>query len=138
MIFSCPSTELCKMCLCTEVVTERNCRLLDRSHVLSPQFIELPVTVAARSKALHVGFEVFTAVVLKSIFFWDMTTQRTTRRHIPEEDTFKPLHVFARPNTGIMGFFLVCVVLCKQRPCNRADHPSRESYRLSIRSIVLD
>jgi hypothetical protein len=43
----------------------------------------------------YVGFEVFTAVVLKSIFFWDMTpcsalkgtTQRITRRHIPEEDT---------------------------------------------------
>jgi hypothetical protein len=54
----------------------------------------------------YVGFEVFTAVVLKSIFFWDMTpcsvlsgtrrssktsgtTQRTTRRHIPEEDTLE-------------------------------------------------
>jgi hypothetical protein len=51
----------------------------------------------------YVGFEVFTAVVLKSIFFWDMTlkmeairsfetsgtTQRTTRRHIPEEDTLQ-------------------------------------------------
>jgi hypothetical protein len=72
----------------------------------------------------NVGFEVFTAVVMKSIIFWDMTpcsllirlppayllvlaeiicstlkmeaicssetsgtTQRTTRRHIPEEDT---------------------------------------------------
>jgi hypothetical protein len=47
-----------------------------------------------------VGFEVFTAVVMKSIIFWDMTlysrgtsgaTQRTTRRHIPEDDT---LHFF--------------------------------------------
>jgi hypothetical protein len=45
-----------------------------------------------------VGFEVFTAVVLKSIFFWDMTpcsasgtTQRTTRRHILEEDTLQAL-----------------------------------------------
>jgi hypothetical protein len=29
-----------------------------------------------------VGFEVLTAVVMKSIIFWD------TRRHIPEDDTF--------------------------------------------------
>jgi hypothetical protein len=70
---------------------------------------------------MDVGFEVFTAVVLKSSFFWDMTPcsalsgtrrfgatyrlhlqcliivqqsseqprthHRTTRRHIPEEDT---------------------------------------------------
>jgi hypothetical protein len=35
-----------------------------------------------------VGFEVFTVVVLKSIFFWDMT-QRTTRRRIPEDDTLQ-------------------------------------------------
>jgi hypothetical protein len=59
-----------------------------------------------------VGFEVFTAVVMKSIIFWDImpcspfaelffdlkmeairssetsgATQRTTRRHIPEDDT---------------------------------------------------
>jgi hypothetical protein len=33
----------------------------------------------------NVGFEVFTAVVLKSIIFWDMT-QRTTWRHIAEDD----------------------------------------------------
>jgi hypothetical protein len=50
------------------------------------------------------GFEVFTAVVLKSIIFWDIysstlkmeairssetsgTTLRTTRRHIPEDHT---------------------------------------------------
>jgi hypothetical protein len=31
-----------------------------------------------------VGFEVLTAVVMKSIIFWDMTY---TRRHIPEDDT---------------------------------------------------
>jgi hypothetical protein len=53
---------------------------------------------------IHVGFEVFTAVGMKNIIFWDMTpcsplsctrrsaetlggTQRTTRRHIPEDDT---------------------------------------------------
>jgi hypothetical protein len=36
---------------------------------------------------LLVGFEVFTAVVLKSIIFWDMTT----RRHIPEDDTLQNL-----------------------------------------------
>jgi hypothetical protein len=49
------------------------------------------------SSSQVVGFEVFTAVVLKSIFFWDMTpcsalsgtTQRTTRRHILEEDTLQ-------------------------------------------------
>jgi hypothetical protein len=57
---------------------------------------------------VDVGFEVFTAVVMKSIIFWDMTpcsvlsgtrrfggtsdtTLRNTRRHIPEEDT---LHKF--------------------------------------------
>jgi hypothetical protein len=33
-----------------------------------------------------VGFEVFTAVVLKSTFFWDILT---TRHHIPEEDTLQ-------------------------------------------------
>jgi hypothetical protein len=32
-----------------------------------------------------VGFEVFVAVVMKSIIFWDMT--RTTRHHIPEDNT---------------------------------------------------
>jgi hypothetical protein len=64
---------------------------------------------------VHVGFEVFTAMVMESIIFWDMTltclldgllnyssnlkmeairssetsgaTQRTTQRHIPEDDT---------------------------------------------------
>jgi hypothetical protein len=34
-----------------------------------------------------VGFEVFTVVVLKSIFFWDMMP--SSRRHIPEEDTLQ-------------------------------------------------
>jgi hypothetical protein len=68
-----------------------------------------------KSSLIFVGFEVFTAVVLKSILFWDMTpcsallnysttlkmeairssetsgtTQRTTQRHIPEEDTLQP------------------------------------------------
>jgi hypothetical protein len=57
---------------------------------------------------IHVGFEVFTAVVMKSIIFWDMTlkmeairssetsgaTQWTTQRHIPEDDTlYNFLHV---------------------------------------------
>jgi hypothetical protein len=41
------------------------------------------------NKKYVVGFEVFTAVVLKSIIFWDMTTLRTTRRHIPEDDTLQ-------------------------------------------------
>jgi hypothetical protein len=41
---------------------------------------------------MNVGFEVSTAMVMKSIIFWDMTpcsvaTQQTTRRHIPEDDT---------------------------------------------------
>jgi hypothetical protein len=61
-----------------------------------------------RTEIKFVGFEVFTAVVLKSIFFWDMTPcsalsgtrrfggtyllhLRTTRRHIPEEDTLQKL-----------------------------------------------
>jgi hypothetical protein len=51
------------------------------------------------------------------------------------------LSAFARPNTGIVGLdptggmdvflciFCVCVVLCTQRPWDRADHPSGESYR---------
>jgi hypothetical protein len=59
---------------------------------------------------LYGGFEVFTAVVMKSIIFWDVApcsplsstlrssetsgaTQRTTLRHIPEDDT---LHVIWR------------------------------------------
>jgi hypothetical protein len=39
-----------------------------------------------------VGFEVFTALVMKNIIFRDMTpcaTQRTTQRHIPEDDTLQ-------------------------------------------------
>jgi hypothetical protein len=43
-------------------------------------------------RTLHVGFEVFTAVVMKSIIFWDMTLcspQRTTQCHIPEDDTLQ-------------------------------------------------
>jgi hypothetical protein len=40
-----------------------------------------------RYRSLYlVGFEVFKAVVLKSIFFWDMTPC-----HIPEEDTLQPV-----------------------------------------------
>jgi hypothetical protein len=35
-------------------------------------------------------------------------------------------------------FFCGCVVLCRQRPCDRADNPAKESYRLSIRSIFPD
>jgi hypothetical protein len=37
----------------------------------------------------RVGFEVFTAVVIKSIIFWDMTpcSPLTARCHIPEDDT---------------------------------------------------
>jgi hypothetical protein len=40
-------------------------------------------------RTTYQGFEVFTAVVKKSMFFWDMTpySQLTTRRHISEEDT---------------------------------------------------
>jgi hypothetical protein len=79
-----------------------------------------------------VGFEVFTAVVMKSIIFWDMTachrlarwfaepisstlkmeaicssetsveTQRTTRRHTPEDDT---LHVANTSSYTIDLFF---------------------------------
>jgi hypothetical protein len=68
-----------------------------------------------------VGFEVFTAVVLKSIIFWDITpcsplsctrrssetsgtTQRTTRRHIPEDDT---LHLESRLSVKFQLIFLV-------------------------------
>jgi hypothetical protein len=64
-----------------------------------------------------VGFEVYTAVVLKSIFFWDMTpcsalsgtrrfggtsgtTQGTTRRHIPEEDTLQYVFWFYESRIG--------------------------------------
>jgi hypothetical protein len=59
-----------------------------------------------KKQSTHVGVEVFTAVVLKSIIFWDMTpcsplsfnlrfggTLRTTRRHIPEDDTLQSTHV---------------------------------------------
>jgi hypothetical protein len=69
---------------------------------------------------LPVGFEVFTAVVLKSIFFWDMTpctalsgtrrvggtsgtTQRTTRRHITEEDTLQLLPALGQGSLGQIG-----------------------------------
>jgi hypothetical protein len=52
-------------------------------------------------------------------------------------------NIFARSNTGIVGsnstqgmdvcprFFCVCVVLCMQRPWDRADLPSKESYWVS-------
>jgi hypothetical protein len=39
---------------------------------------------------VHVGFEVLTAVVMKSSTFWDITPvdfHRTTRRYIPEDIT---------------------------------------------------
>jgi hypothetical protein len=39
-------------------------------------------------KLIVVGFEVFTAVVMKSIF-WDMT-----QRHIPEDDTLQTVPCF--------------------------------------------
>jgi hypothetical protein len=72
----------------------------------------------------YLGFEVFTAVVMKSVIFWDMTllatcllagllnysstlkmeairssetsgaTQRTTRRHIPEDGTLQCHYCF--------------------------------------------
>jgi hypothetical protein len=40
---------------------------------------------------VNVGFEVFTAVVMKSVFFWDMTpcSPLATRRHIPEDATLQ-------------------------------------------------
>jgi hypothetical protein len=52
-----------------------------------------------------VRFEVFTAVVLKSIIFWDMTQcsplcsnrQRTTRRHIAEDATLQQACPTRRP-----------------------------------------
>jgi hypothetical protein len=66
----------------------------------------LPTLDCVEIRFVFVGFEVFTAVVMKSIIFWDMTpcstlsctrriggtsgaTQRTTRRHIPEDDTLQ-------------------------------------------------
>jgi hypothetical protein len=49
-----------------------------------------------------VGFEVLTAVVMKSTIFWDITpcdTQRTTRRYIPEDGTLqeKPISIAGAP-----------------------------------------
>jgi uncharacterized membrane protein (DUF441 family) len=41
-----------------------------------------------RNGLKYVGFEVFTAVVMKSIIFWDVT-QQTTRRHIQEDYTLR-------------------------------------------------
>jgi hypothetical protein len=61
---------------------------------------------------------------------------------------FKARTAFSRLNTGIvvsnpcrgmnvrLHLFCVYVVLCRYRPCDRVDHTSEESYRLSIRSIV--
>jgi hypothetical protein len=47
----------------------------------------------------NVGFEVFTAVVIKSIIFWDMTpySPLSTRRHIPEDDTLQFPGMFSPP-----------------------------------------
>jgi hypothetical protein len=57
-------------------------------------------------------------------------------------------NVFYRSNTGIVGsnptrgidvylhLFCVFIVLYGQRPCDRVDHLSRESYRLAIRSTI--
>jgi hypothetical protein len=54
-----------------------------------------------RTSNLYVGFEVFTAVVMKSTIFWDIMlcsllsvetsvdTQRTTWHYIPEDSTLQ-------------------------------------------------
>jgi hypothetical protein len=63
-------------------------------------------------------------------------------------DRSKGGNIFARLNTEIVGsnstpdmdvslrFFCVCVVLCRQRTCDRADPQSEESCQLSIRLII--
>jgi hypothetical protein len=38
----------------------------------------------------------------------------------------------------LSAFLRNYVVLCRYRPFDRADHPSKESYQLSIRFIVSD
>jgi hypothetical protein len=62
-------------------------------HHVSSVLINIVLQIGRENCLSHVGFEDFTAVVLKSIFFWDMTT----RPHIPEEDTllvtFFPIHI---------------------------------------------
>jgi hypothetical protein len=35
-----------------------------------------------------------------------------------------------------LRLFCVSVVLCTSLPCSRADPPSKESYRLSVRFII--
>jgi hypothetical protein len=67
---------------------------------------------------------------------------------ITEAERSKARNVFARLNTEIMGsnptrgmdvcvrLFCVCVVLCRERPCDRADHSSKEPYRLFTTSII--
>jgi hypothetical protein len=47
-------------------------------------------------------------------------------------------NVSARSNTGILvsnptqGMMSVCVVMCELQPSDRADPPSKKTYRLSI------
>jgi hypothetical protein len=57
---------------------------------------------------------------MKSIFFWDMTsgtTQRTTRRHIPEEDTLQN-HRCENLKSYILYMFIVSynLVLIYRQP----------------------
>jgi hypothetical protein len=47
----------------------------------------LPLGLHSKNHVLVVGFEVSTAVVMKSSIFWEMTT----RRHIPEDETLHAL-----------------------------------------------
>jgi hypothetical protein len=47
---------------------------------------QVRINMGQQTLSFHVGFEVFTAMVMKSIIFWDMT-QWTTRCHISEDGT---------------------------------------------------
>jgi hypothetical protein len=62
-------------------------------HHVSSVLINIVLQIGREICLSHFGFEDFTAVVSKRIFFWDMTT----RRHIQEEDIlpvkFFPIHI---------------------------------------------
>jgi hypothetical protein len=38
----------------------------------------------------------------------------------------------------MFAFFCVCVVVYRSRPCDRADPPSKESYLLCVRFVILE
>jgi hypothetical protein len=67
-----------------------------------------------------VGSEVFTAVVMKSIIFWDVTptcssetsvaSQQTTRCHIPEDDTLQGVFSFRLSDVMLLLIWLIGLV----------------------------